>query len=64
MSFTENMPLTHKISKLCFQSLQELLNRTFEEMHFQFREQEEHMFQFQEHVLDSEKEKICKFGTT
>ena len=70
MSFTENMPITHKISKLYFQfpenslSLQELLNRTFEEMNFQFAEQKEHMFQFREHVSDSEKEKICKFGTT
>ena len=68
MSFTEN--ITHKISKLCFQfpenqfSLHEILNRTFEEMNFQFREQKEHMFQFREHVPHSEKEKIDKFGTT
>ena len=37
--------------------------RTFEGMNFQFRERKKQMFQFREHLFDSEKERICKFGT-
>ena len=45
-------------------SLREVLSRTFEGMNFQFREHKEHMFQFREHAPDSEKERLCKLGST